>query len=80
MWWIYIVVVALLAFGVYGFVSLVRAQTRALGRKPRRTVEDMYDQFADTPRQQRRYAREHGGTWRPGEPDHPSGGQAGAGQ
>lgn len=34
---------------------------RTLNRRTTRTAEDMYDQYADSPRKQRRYAREHGG-------------------
>jgi hypothetical protein len=35
-----------------------------LARKTSRTAENMYDDYADTPRQQPRYARQHGGQWR----------------
>ena len=66
-----IVIVALLLFGVYAFLQLAGWRTQALTRRTARTAENMYDQFADPPRRQRRYAREHGGDWR----DH-SGGES----
>jgi hypothetical protein len=62
--WIDIVVVILLALGVYGFVSLARAQTHRLSDRTTRTVDSMYEQYGDSPRKQRRFARAHGGTWR----------------
>jgi hypothetical protein len=65
-WWIYIVMPALLAVTVYAVILLTRGQVRALSRKSTRTAEDLYEDYADTPRQQRRYAKQHGGTWRPG--------------
>jgi hypothetical protein len=49
-WWMYIVVIAVLAFGIYGFVSLVRFRTRWLTSETTRRAEDMYDQYADSPR------------------------------
>lgn len=49
MWWIDIVVVAVLAFGVYGFVSLVRLRTQWLNSETTRRAEDMYDLYADRP-------------------------------
>ena len=49
MWWMYVVVVAVLALGVYGFLSLVGVETRWLTRKTSRRAEDMYGQFADRP-------------------------------
>jgi hypothetical protein len=50
MWWIYIVVVALMIFGVYGFCLIVGFETRWLTRKTDRRAEDLYDKYADTPR------------------------------
>lgn len=57
-------IVALLLFGVYAFLQLAGWRTRALTSRTTRTAEDMYDQCGDSPRKQRRYAREHGGDWR----------------
>jgi len=55
MWWIYIVVVALFAFGGYGFVSLVRFNSQRLTSKTDRTAESMYDSYSDPPRKRRRH-------------------------
>jgi hypothetical protein len=54
MWWMYIVVVAVLAFGIYGFVSLVRFHTQRLTSETTRRAEDMYDLYADPPRKRHR--------------------------
>jgi hypothetical protein len=61
--WADIGIAAFLLFGVYACVQLIRTQTRLQIRRSNRRAEDLYPQFADTPRQQRKYAREHGGTW-----------------
>jgi hypothetical protein len=47
MWWVDIVVVALMAFGIYGFATLVGFHTRRLSDKTDRRAEDIYDEFAD---------------------------------
>ncbi len=70
--WMDIVVVVFLLCGVYGFVELVGWRTRGFNRKTTRTAEDLYDSYADSPRKQRRYAREHGGQWRDDEAVPPS--------
>jgi hypothetical protein len=62
--WIDIVVVILLALGIYGFVSLARMQTHRLSDHTTRTVDSMYEQYGDSPKKQRRFAQAHGGTWR----------------
>ena len=54
MWWMDIVIVLLLASGVYGFITLVRFNTRQLTRKIDRRAEDLYDNFADPPRSRHR--------------------------
>jgi hypothetical protein len=59
-----IIVPVLLILGVCGFVSIVRFQTWRLTRTTSRTAEDLYPGYADSPRQQRKYAREHGGQGR----------------
>jgi hypothetical protein len=61
--WMDIGIVALLVAGVYAFAELVGWRTRMLTRRTTRTAEDMYDQYADSPREQRRYERAHGGEW-----------------
>lgn len=71
--WLDIGIVALLIIGVYCFAVVTGFEKRLLTRKTDRQAEDMYDQYADSPRKQRRFAREHDGTgWddppRPGSP------------
>ena len=46
MWWLDIIIVALLAAGVYGFVVLVRHMTQQMTRKTDRRAEDIYDEFS----------------------------------
>jgi hypothetical protein len=53
-WWEYIVIAAVLALGVYGFMALVGFQTRILTRRTDRTAESMYRDFADARRKRRR--------------------------
>jgi len=53
-WWMYIVVIAVLTFGIYGFVSLVRFGTRWMNGETTRKPEEMYDQYADSPRRRHR--------------------------
>ncbi len=64
MWWEDILIPALLIVGVYGFASLVGFRTRMLTHKTSRTAESMYPNYADPIKKQRRYARDHGGTWK----------------
>lgn len=64
MWWVDILVPALFIFVIYSFVGLARFRTRTLTRKTTRTVESMYDNYADSLRQQQKYAKDHGGTWK----------------
>ena len=45
MWWQDIIVVAVIALGIYGFVVLARYTTQQMTRKTDRTAEDMYDEF-----------------------------------
>ncbi len=73
--WLDLGIVALLITGVYCFAVLTGFQTRLMSRRSDRRAEDMYDEYADSPRRQRRFANEHGGTWqdrqggdRPGAP------------
>ena len=47
MWWQDVIIAAIMILGVYGFVVLVRFQTRTLTRKGDRTAEDLYDNYAD---------------------------------
>jgi hypothetical protein len=64
MWWVNILIPALLILGVYCFLVVVGFRTRLLTRKTNRTAESMYDSYADSPRKQRKYAKDHGGTWK----------------
>jgi hypothetical protein len=63
MWWEYIVVPALLLLGIYGFLLLTGYEKRLLTRKTSRTAESMYDNYADSARKQRRFAKRRGGEW-----------------
>jgi len=67
MWWLYVVVVVVLLFGVYAFLVLAGFETRMLSRRTTRTAESMYPRYAGSLRKQRRYARQHGGQWAQGE-------------
>ena len=67
MWWQYIIIAAVLVLGVYGFLIFTGFETRNLSRRTTRTAEDMYPGYADSPRKQRRYARQHGGEWTSGD-------------
>ena len=60
-WWEIILFFAAVAVAIYGFASIVGFRTRTLTRHTDHTAENMYENFADSPRKQRRYAREHGG-------------------
>ncbi len=64
--WLDIGIVALFLVGLYALFELVGWRTRLLTRRSHRTAENMYNQYADSPRRQRRYAKEHGGTWSEG--------------
>ncbi len=64
MWFMDVLIVVVIAAGIYGFVVLTRQRTRRLSSHTNRTAQDMYDEFADSPAAQRRYARKRGGTWR----------------
>jgi hypothetical protein len=56
-WWTYVVVVALLALGVWGFVTLTRTVSDRLSSRTDRTAEDLYDAYADDPRRRHRRRR-----------------------
>jgi hypothetical protein len=64
--WLYIGIVALFLFAGYAFLKMVGFQTGRLSRRSKRTAESLYPNYADSPRKQRRYAQEHGGTWSEG--------------
>jgi hypothetical protein len=64
--WIYIAIAAVLIFTVYAFVELVGFRTRYLTHRTTRRAEDLYDQYADSPRKQHRFAEKHGDSWHEG--------------
>jgi hypothetical protein len=66
-----IAILALFAVAIYGFILMTRSRTRTLTRKTDRRAEDLYDRFADSPGEERRYARQHGGEWTDDEPFRP---------
>ena len=71
--WLDIGIVALFVFAGYAFFQMIGWRTRGLSRRTKRTAEDMYGQYADSPRKQRRYARQHGGTWSEDDAEHREG-------
>jgi hypothetical protein len=62
-WWEIIVFVIVVIVAIWGFASMVGLETRNLTRRTSRTAQDLYSSYADSPRKQRRYARQHGGSW-----------------
>ena len=53
--WVYIIMVALLALGINGFVVLVRTMTRQPTRRTDRRAEDMYDGFGSARKEKDRW-------------------------
>jgi hypothetical protein len=64
MWWQYVIAAVVVILAVYGFVTLVKLQTHRVSDQTDNTAEDVYDRYAGSPRQQHRYARQHGGEWK----------------
>jgi hypothetical protein len=61
MWWEYAIgAVALILVG-YMFAVIVGFQTRRFTRRTDRRAEDLYDTYADSPREQQRSAGKRGG-------------------
>ena len=54
-WWQYIIIVAVLALGIYGFVVFVRYMTQQMTRKTDRRAEDMYDEFGSARKEKNRW-------------------------
>jgi hypothetical protein len=69
-WWEYVIVAVVLLFGVYAFLVLTGFETRILSRRTTRRAESMYASYADSPRKQRRHARQHGAKWTSDEGTH----------
>ncbi|HEY5361810.1 MAG TPA: hypothetical protein VIJ82_29685 [Streptosporangiaceae bacterium] len=63
MWWEYVVGAVVLIVVGYMFATIVGFNTRRFTRRTDRRAEDLYDTYADSPREQQRFAREHGGEW-----------------
>jgi hypothetical protein len=63
-WWGTVLFLAAVVLAIWGFLSIVGVRTRFLTRKTDRRAEDLYGNYADTPQEQERYARKHGGEWR----------------
>ena len=57
MWWEYLVVGAVFALGLFGFLNVVGFQTRWLSRRTARTAENMYPDFEDRSTRRRRARR-----------------------
>ncbi len=70
MWWQYIIIAAVILFGIYGFLTLTNFETRVLSRRTTRRAADLYPNYADPVRKQRRYAKEHGREWTGDDGDH----------
>ena len=50
MWWIDVIIVAVVLLGAYGFVSVVRRQTDWFSRRSNNLrAEDLYGGYADPP-------------------------------
>jgi hypothetical protein len=64
MLWEDILIPALFILAIYCFAVMVGFRTRMLTRRTTRTAENMYDSYADSLREQRKYAKDHGGTWK----------------
>jgi hypothetical protein len=62
-WWEITVFIIVVIVAIWGFASMVGLETRNLTRRTSRTAQDLYSSYGDSPRKQRRYAREHGGSW-----------------
>jgi hypothetical protein len=65
-WWEAVLFFAVVIFAIYAFASIVGFRTRTLTHETDRTAQDMYDNYRDSPRKQRRDARRHGGEGRDG--------------
>jgi uncharacterized membrane-anchored protein YhcB (DUF1043 family) len=55
MWWQYIIIVAVIGLGIYGFVVLVRYMTQQMTRQTDRRAEDLYDEFRSSRSEKHRW-------------------------
>ena len=58
-WWGDVLFLMAAGLAIWGFLLMVGFRTKTLTRRTYRTAENLYPNFADSPRKQRRYAREH---------------------
>ena len=79
MWWEYIIIAAVLLFGIYAFLTLAGFETKFLSRRTSRTAESVYSNYADPLRRQRQHARRHGSERENGEGTGGRGRRAGTG-
>ncbi len=63
-WWGTVLFLAAVVLAIWGFLSIVGFRTKTLTRKTDRRAEDMYANYASTPWEQEKYARQHGTQWR----------------
>jgi len=54
-WWQYIIIMTVIALGIYGFVVLVRYMTQQMTRQTDRRAEDLYDEFGSARREKDRW-------------------------
>ena len=54
-WWQDIIIVAVIALGIYGFVVFARYMTQQMTRKTDRRAEDMYDEFGSARKEKDRW-------------------------
>jgi hypothetical protein len=66
-WWEYIIVAAVLLFGIYAFLVLTGFETRVLSRQTSRTAESMYSNYTDSLHKQRQPARQRADERKEGE-------------
>jgi hypothetical protein len=62
-WWGTVLFLAAVVLAIWGSLSIVGFRTRTLTRKTGRRAEDMYQDYAGSPREQHRFAHDHG-VWR----------------
>ncbi len=54
-WWQGIIIVAVIALGIYGFVVFTRFMARQMTRKTARRAEDMYNEFGSARKEKDRW-------------------------
>jgi hypothetical protein len=59
--WIYVIVVAILIFGIYAFLAITGVQVRWLSRRSNKTAESIYGNYVDSDRKQQAKRRVRSG-------------------